>query len=51
MRWRRASIDQILASLVVGSVRLAEVGGSMGSMRMPESVAEDVAPPALGPGE
>jgi len=51
VRWRRASIDQILASLVVGSVGLAEVGGSMGSMSM-ESVAEVVGPPpALGPGE
>jgi hypothetical protein len=46
-------IDQILASPVVGSIGLAEVGGSMGM----ESITEDVGPsstaalPALGPGE
>ena len=56
MRWRRTSIDQILASAVVGSIGLAEFGGSIWSMGM-KSVAEDVRPssaatsPALGPGE
>ena len=44
MRWRRTSIDQILASPVVESIGLAAVGGSMGSMGM-ESVAEDVGRP------